>query len=161
MGGPECCKRCPRRISPAGRGAGQDATGRCGWPRTFRRRGSRSRRRQPRRRIPGPMTDLEGWQKPMWGAVSGPERLEERQRWLGALNGRAQAVIADAADMSLSACVSPDMRAVKSKVRGKPKRGWLPLSRRRIASKLWLPDGRAESQKYGYPQGGSRDADEC
>src|SRR5215472_10659400 len=35
------------------------------------------------------------------------------------------------------------------------------LSTERIASKLWLPDGRAESQKYGYPQGGSRDADEC
>src|SRR5215470_19077009 len=35
------------------------------------------------------------------------------------------------------------------------------LASARIASKLWLPDGRAESQKYGYPQGGSRDADEC
>src|SRR5215813_8276869 len=35
-----------------------------------------------------------------------------------------------------------------------------PVSRRRVASKLWLPDGRAESQKYGYPQGGHRDADE-
>src|SRR5215813_9331348 len=34
------------------------------------------------------------------------------------------------------------------------------LSRTRVASKLWLPDGRAESQKYGYPQGGHRDADE-
>src|SRR5215831_6017215 len=36
----------------------------------------------------------------------------------------------------------------------------MSLSRKRIASKLWLPDGRAESQKYGYPQGGYRDADE-
>src|SRR5215471_10816102 len=78
------------------------------------------------------MTDPEGWQKPMWGAVSGPERLEERQRSLAAWNGRAQALIA-AADMSLDACVSSDMRAIRTEVRAKPKRGGLPLSRRRPA----------------------------
>src|SRR5215468_11829057 len=79
------------------------------------------------------MTDPEGWQKPMWGAVSGPERLEERQGSLAAWNRRAQAVRADAVDVSLGAYVSLDMRAIRSEVRGKPKRGGLPLSRRRLA----------------------------
>src|SRR5215813_15012873 len=64
------------------------------------------------------MTDPEGWQRPTWEAGSGPERLEERQRSLGAWNERAQALVADAADMSLGACVSSDSERSEAKCEG-------------------------------------------
>src|SRR5262249_30539923 len=107
-----------------------------------------------------PKTDPGGWQRPMEGAESAPERSEGRQRSLAPRNGRARAVTAAAADTSRGACLASHRGAARSGGRGKPKRGGPPLSRRRVASTLWLRDGRAESQKHGYPQGGHRDADE-
>src|SRR5207302_11103142 len=45
--------------------------------------------------------------------------------------------------------------------RAEPSRRSRTMSRQRVASKLWLPEGRGESQKYGYhAEGGNRDADE-
>src|SRR5215467_8870222 len=84
----------------------------------FRRRGSRYRHRQHRRRIQRPMTDPEGWQRPMGGAVSGPERPKERQRSRAAWNARAQAITAAAAEAGLGACLLSHNGAARSEVPG-------------------------------------------